>query len=287
MILRGTPNPEEGHAMIDLYCERTAAGLLAEPVNAATNLAFLIAAWATGRLIRRAVPCPGALWTFPALMVCVGLGSGMFHTLATPWARVLDVLPIVVFQVAYVWLYARRLLSLGKPGSAAIVSTFLVAALLGRRFPAVLNGSLSYAPAALVILGLGAAHRAAGRREPLGLLAAGALFFLAVGVRSVDQALCEAWPLGTHFLWHLLAALAMYLASRAVVLNWPRPGRCPPESSSSIGLAGLQLVSVTKSTKSMGLGSESPGPSGHAALSGRRLHLRPLGANSRIRSPAG
>jgi hypothetical protein len=238
MILRG--HTEEGHAMIDLYCERTAAGPLAEPVNAATNVAFLIAAWATGRLSRRAVPCPGVLWTFPALMVCVGLGSGMFHTLATPWARVLDVLPIVVFQLAYVWLYARRLLSLGKPGSAAIVSTFLVAALLGRQFPAVLNGSLSYAPAALVILGLGAAHCAAGRREPLGLLLAGALFLLAVGLRSVDQVLCEVWPLGTHFLWHLLAALAMYLASRAMVLNWPRPGRCPPESSSSIGLAGLQ-----------------------------------------------
>ena len=186
--------------MIDLYCERTAAGLWAEPVNAATNLAFLIAAWATARLIRRSSPHPVVLWSLPALMMCVALGSGLFHTVATPWARVLDVSPILLFQLTYLWLHARRILSLGRPGSAAIVATFLVAALLGRQFPTVLNGSLSYAPAALVMLALGVAHRAAARREPLRLLAAGALFLVAVGFRSVDQALCQAWPLGTHFL---------------------------------------------------------------------------------------
>jgi hypothetical protein len=31
---------------MDAYCERTAPGLLAEPLNAITNTSFLIAAWA-------------------------------------------------------------------------------------------------------------------------------------------------------------------------------------------------------------------------------------------------
>ena len=39
--------------MIDLYCERQAPGLGAEPINALTNLAFLVSAWATWRLMRR------------------------------------------------------------------------------------------------------------------------------------------------------------------------------------------------------------------------------------------
>ena len=36
--------------VIDIYCERTGPGLLAEPVNAITNLAFLLAAAACWRL---------------------------------------------------------------------------------------------------------------------------------------------------------------------------------------------------------------------------------------------
>jgi len=206
--------------MIDLYCERQSASLGAEPINALTNLAFLIAALATCQLIRHSARRGSGVWLLPTLMGTVAVGSGLFHTVATPWARVLDVLPILLFQLAYLWFYARRILALGRAGSAVLLGAFLVAALLGRRFPAVLNGSLAYAPGVLVMTALGIHHRAVARREPFALLAAAALLLIAVVFRSVDQVLCQTWPLGTHFLWHLLAALAMYLVSRALVLNW-------------------------------------------------------------------
>jgi len=124
--------------MIDLYCERLAPGLGAEPINALTNLAFLVSAWATWRLMRRRAERPASVGILPALMVAVAVGSGLFHTLATPWARVLDVLPILLFQVVCVWLYARRILALGRPGAAGIVGAFLLVALIGRPFPTVL-----------------------------------------------------------------------------------------------------------------------------------------------------
>jgi hypothetical protein len=33
---------------------------------------------------------------------------------------------------------------------------------------------------------------------------------------------CAALPTGTHFLWHLLVALVIYLSIRALLLNLPR-----------------------------------------------------------------
>jgi len=39
--------------MIDLYCERLGPGLWAEPLNALTNLAFLLTALASWQLARR------------------------------------------------------------------------------------------------------------------------------------------------------------------------------------------------------------------------------------------
>jgi hypothetical protein len=39
--------------------------------------------------------------------------------------------------------------------------------------------------------------------------------------RSIDMAVCDAMPLGTHFLWHSLNGLALYLLLRAAAA---RPG---------------------------------------------------------------
>jgi hypothetical protein len=158
-------------------------------------------------------------------MGAVALGSGLFHTFATPWARVLDVLPILLFQLVFLWVYARRIVALGRVGSGAILGAFLAAALLGRRFPHILNGSMTYAPGVLVMVALGIYHRAAALREPFALLAAAMLLLIAVIFRSIDQAVCTAFPIGTHFLWHLLTALVCYVATRALLLNWPQTGR--------------------------------------------------------------
>ena len=38
-------------------------------------------------------------------------------------------------------------------------------------------------------------------------------------LRSIDNAVCDAFPIGTHFLWHLLAALVLYLFGRGLVQN--------------------------------------------------------------------
>jgi hypothetical protein len=211
--------------VIDLYCERQGPGLGAEPINALTNLAFLVAAWATWRLMRQSAGGASRAWLLPTLMGTVAVGSGLFHTFATSWARVLDVLPILLFQLTYLWLYARHILALGRSGSAVIVGAFLGAALLGRRFPAVLNGSLTYAPGVLIMMVLGIYHHARARYEPFALLAAAMLLLVGVVFRSIDLSVCAALPIGTHFLWHLLAALVCYVATRGLLLNWPEPKR--------------------------------------------------------------
>jgi hypothetical protein len=38
---------------MDAYCERVGMGLLAEPLNAVSNVSFLLAAWAAWVLARR------------------------------------------------------------------------------------------------------------------------------------------------------------------------------------------------------------------------------------------
>jgi len=67
---------------VDAYCERTGPEYWAEPVNALTNAAFLIAALV---MWRRTAGLPLARVLCLILFV-IGLGSYLFHTHATLWA---------------------------------------------------------------------------------------------------------------------------------------------------------------------------------------------------------
>ena len=208
--------------MVDLYCERLGPGLSAEPINALTNVAFFIAAWAAWTLGKSRQRRPLSMTLLTGLVAVIGVGSVLFHTLATPWARVLDVAPILLFQLGFLWLYLRVIITATAAVSALAVIGLLLAALLGRQVPALLNGSVTYLPAFLLLIGLGVYHQATHRREPSALLLASGVFGVSLFFRAVDQAACPLVPFGTHFLWHLLNAVVLYLALRVLAVNWPR-----------------------------------------------------------------
>jgi hypothetical protein len=202
---------------IDVYCERVGPGLLAEPVNALTNVAFFVAAWLLWREGRRANLLTAPIMALLALVLAIGIGSSLFHTFAATWARVLDELPILVFQLLFVWLYARRVMALRRLLAGAILVVFLAAALYARQFPDVLNGSLVYAPAVALVCALGAYHYATRKPARARLIVAAAVLAVAVGLRTLDASVCERFALGTHFLWHLLVALVIYLCASALL----------------------------------------------------------------------
>ncbi len=202
---------------IDIYCERLGPGLLAEPVNALTNAAFFVAGWLLWREARRAGRLTPSLAALLGLVLAIGAGSTLFHTFAAGWARVLDELPILLFQLLFVWLYARRIAGLRKATAGMLLAVFLAAALYARQFPHLLNGSVIYAPAVLLVCALGIWHCGTGKPARAHLIAAAAVLAAAVGLRTLDAAICDRFALGTHFLWHLLVAAVIYLCVSGLI----------------------------------------------------------------------
>lgn len=203
-------------AYVDLYCERLGPGLLAEPVNAATNAAFFVAAWMLWRETSRQGTRPPEFVLLIALVLAIGIGSSLFHTLALTWARWLDIVPILLFQLAFIWFYARRVIGWPAASAAALVATFIAAALYGRQFPHLLGGSLVYAPAVIALLALGLYHWRTRKPAPLLLIAAAGVFAVSLFFRTIDAVVCPYFPLGTHFLWHLLNPVVLYLCNRTL-----------------------------------------------------------------------
>lgn len=206
---------------IDIYCERLGPAFWAEPANALTNAAFLVAAAAAWMLATRSARRDPLVRTLIAVLALIGFGSFAFHTLATRGAVLFDVIPIAIFIHLYFYAGLRRFLSLPVLTSIVATIVFFVAGLaIGQAGQGKLNGSISYAPAVIGLLIMAAATHFSGNatakyaRAVPRLLGIGVVFLVSLTFRTVDDAVCSAWPLGTHFLWHMLNALVLYLLAR-------------------------------------------------------------------------
>ncbi|WP_210248475.1 ceramidase domain-containing protein [Methylobacterium sp. WL103] len=107
---------------IGAFCERDGAAFWAEPVNALSNAAFLVAAVAAHRRARAADDRAGV--ALALLTAVVGIGSFLFHTLAVRWAMLADVVPIAVFIHAYFYLAMVRFLRFGPVAAWAATLAF-------------------------------------------------------------------------------------------------------------------------------------------------------------------
>lgn len=191
-------------AQVDAYCERMGPEFWAEPVNALTNLGYLLVGlWMWRRLA--GVPLGRAL---SGLVIAIAVGSFLFHTFATPWAGLADTAPIGVFILLYLFALNRHVV--GWPLWAALLGTLAylpyAAAMMPllNRVPFVAISDFYWTvPIALTVYAVALRHNPVWR----GLVAGAAILCVSISVRSVDLLWCENWPLGTHFLWHTVNAV--------------------------------------------------------------------------------
>ncbi len=195
---------------IDAYCERLSAGLWAEPLNALTNAAFVIAAFVMARRLRRARLHTANLLV--AILLAIGVGSFLFHTFASVWAGLADTLPIVLFVLIYLHAANRGFLGLDPVKSLLATLAALAAGVLGAMRLGRIEwfaSSSGYAPIPILILAYAWLMRRRTPETARGLALGGGLLILSITLRTLDEPVCATFPIGTHFLWHLLNALML------------------------------------------------------------------------------
>ncbi|WP_319411005.1 ceramidase domain-containing protein [uncultured Cohaesibacter sp.] len=222
---------------IDIYCERTDPGYWSEPVNALTNLSFLLAAlWGfciNHRLQKQNGELEGDVLIMIAVILAglIGIGSFLFHTHARVWSSFADVIPIWSFVAYYLFLAIYRIVGTSlfrafRIYAIALVSIFAVLWLFSRYLLATdaseaggdgFNGSSQYLPGMLALYGFALALHL--RKHPARgwIFAAAIVFTGSIVFRTIDMTVCSNFPLGTHFLWHLLNGLFIGLLLQALV----------------------------------------------------------------------
>lgn len=204
---------------LDLYCERNHPGFLAEPWNLFSNVALLIVGW--WQIKRSQKPVPKILGV---IAILVGIGSGLFHSLASRWAQLADIIPIFCLIMGFFFYYQIRVLKWTKSQAALGMCGVILVSFMGIKIFRVpeLNGSEGYLGAWL-ILGILAYWE---RHEVHNwMLRAFILFFFSLLARSLDHYLCSVFPIGTHFIWHILNAIVIGCGFKS--LDMPRLGLRP------------------------------------------------------------
>jgi hypothetical protein len=195
---------------IDAYCERTDPSYWSEPVNAVTNLAFLVSAvimW------RRCAGRTGGR-VLSVILFAIGIGSWLFHTHATPWAAMADTTPILLFTLVYIFLANRDFWGWPVWGAGLGALAYIpYTAVLTPVFEAMPFFTISsfYWPLPVLIFAYAALLRRRAPELARNLAIGAGILCVSLTARSLDEPLCAAIPLGTHFLWHIL---------NAVMLGW-------------------------------------------------------------------
>ena len=193
---------------IDIYCERLDVGIWAEPINAVTNFAFILAAIIMWMRCKNLVE--GRVLAF--LLFSIGCGSFLFHTFAQTWAAILDVTPILIFILTYIYAANRRFLVWSKRMSITGVILFLpyqflvVSILSSIQF---FGSSAQYVPVAILIFFYSALLHKSKTNLSRELFVGATILSLSIFARTIDEPLCLIVSVGTHFIWHILNAIML------------------------------------------------------------------------------
>jgi hypothetical protein len=203
---------------VDIYCERLDASFWAEPINAISNLSFIVA----GLFLWRLRSPRSALMTI--LMILIGLGSFSFHTYANRLTGLLDVLAIALYLVAFSYLipkqWSRNSLLIQVGSLLLLIVSIVLAHLLMNHLKPALPwlppGIYLGAWLALLIYALVTQHsnKPAARFLWLAVI----VFPFSLLSRQLDMLLCDS--LGpTHWLWHLINSLTLYWSSYGLCIE--------------------------------------------------------------------
>jgi len=203
---------------VDIYCERLDASFWAEPINAISNLSFIVAGFFLWRL---RTPRSSLM---AVLVILIGLGSFSFHTFANRLTGLLDVLAIALYLVVFAFLipkqWSKNSLWIQLGSTLLLIISMVLAQLLMSyvkpALPWLPSGMYLGAWITLIMFALITqySNKAAARFLWLAVI----VFPASLLSRQLDMPLCDSIG-GSHWLWHLFNGLTLFLSSYGLCLG--------------------------------------------------------------------
>ena len=207
----------ENLTYLDAYCERAGdPAFWAEPLNAVTNLFFIFFAVLAVRDMRSLADHPFKktwdIWLLIFAMFAIGIGSGLWHTVASQWAVLADVIPIGIFINVFIFSVFIRVVGLSWCYTFGVWAGYTAAGMFIQSIfpPDFMHGTVMYLPTYLMLIALVAIMAIRNMRETAAFTALTLVWTLSLAMRTFDLEICPSFEYGTHFLWHSLNSIVLY-----------------------------------------------------------------------------
>jgi hypothetical protein len=211
-------------------CERTGLGIIAEPMNVLSSFMFMIVAVSIYRYYHKHEDLEHKwIWDIHALTFItfmIGVCSTVFHANPTPVTEMFDESSIVLFIVLYFWSVLFRIgrCTMFQAG-ICFVAFVGFSHMLVSQFPHAMNDSIGYLSSMIALIMIAVYLHLKARPSSQHFLIAALVGVVSLFCRAIDRDICPEFPLGTHFLWHVLNATLLYILLKQIIRNVNREAR--------------------------------------------------------------
>jgi hypothetical protein len=198
-----------------IYCELPFNNVIFEPLNTITNLFFIFAGIILWNELKSQNKLDNKGMYFSILIITIGVGSLAWHLYRHSSTLLFDSIPIGIFVLTYLFFYLRKIV---KKISTLIllyfgffVYSFLISFLITKYISGLEGAGTFYFVAISYFFVLQIYNWA--NKIPIirSSVIATMVFMLSLLLRQIDLLICSKITIGTHFLWHTLNALTLYL----------------------------------------------------------------------------
>lgn len=210
-----------------IYCETLSAtpgSIPVEPMNTISNGVIVLFGLAALYLVVKRAPKAIDLYLLAALLVATGIGSGIWHGLRDGDALFWEVRSGLFFVFALVFCWALRLWTILGAIPAVIAFNYGWEYSQNLDIFGISGRWVAVTPliVATGILMVAQTYYRSKQAALTGAVAIG-LAVVAVTFRTMDLAVCDAVPFGTHFLWHSFLSAAGFMGIMTLIAVPARP----------------------------------------------------------------
>lgn len=202
---------------LDQYCERLSEvfGLSQEPLNTISNVAFVIcAAWLLYRYYRDAYFSWKTIDILLLILLIgsIGIGSALWHFYATSSYLLADIIPITLFLNLYLITFLIRVAKVSAKQTLFAFLLFQGATYLCQTYlpPNLLHGTILYMPAFFILCIMVLYVTLTFHPATSVMIQTSIIWMVSLFFRTIDLEVCSFFPIGTHFIWHILNAIVLY-----------------------------------------------------------------------------
>jgi len=197
-----------------IYCENLSnLFIINEPVNTLTNLSFFIASIYLFKKYKKEKTKKIDVIILIFLLFLIGFGSTIWHLTQSLVGELLDMVPILLFLIVYIYSFLKRIVKLKIYYIVIFIICFIFATF---NLPKLFNEdpiktSSGYLPA-LITLFMFTVYVYFNNKKTFKYFFSSSIIFLSsIILRSLDFVFCNTLIIGTHFLWHILNSILLYL----------------------------------------------------------------------------